>query len=93
MLTLAMSIRLLSYEISAVLAFSAIRNQDRVGLYLFTDEVETYIPPKKGKNHVFWILREIFEFNPKGRRTSLSSAFNFMLKTNMFELKIKLLVI
>jgi len=78
----AQSKREVAAEIAAVLAFSAIRNQDRVGLYLFTDKVEQYIPPKKGKNHVFWILREIFEFTPKGRKTSLSSALSFMLKTN-----------
>ncbi len=54
-------------EIAAVLAFSAIRNNDRVGLIIFTDKVEHFVPPKKGKTHVLRVIRDILSFEPKGR--------------------------
>jgi uncharacterized protein (DUF58 family) len=72
----------ISGEIAAILGFSANSNKDRVGLVLFTDEVEFYLPPKKGKDHILRILREIYYFKPKGRKTSLSKAVDFVLKTN-----------
>ena len=56
-------------EISATLAFSAIQNNDKVGLLLFSDEIELFIPPKKGKTHVLRIIRELLEFEPGSRRT------------------------
>ncbi|MBG90817.1 MAG: DUF58 domain-containing protein [Actinobacteria bacterium] len=68
-------------EIAAVLGFSATRNNDHVGLLLFTDQVERYIPPKKGKNHIFRLLREIFYFKPQHKGTSIRSALDFLLKT------------
>ena len=68
-------------EIAAILGFSANKNNDRVGLILFTNEVERYIPPKKGKNHMFRILRDIYYFKPKNKTTSLSSALRFLLNT------------
>ena len=58
-------------EISAVLAFSAIKNNDRVGLLIFTDEVEVFVPPKKGKRHVLRVIRELLYHEPRGQRESL----------------------
>lgn len=65
-------------EVSATLAFSAMQNNDKVGLILFSDEVELFIPPKKGKSHVLRIIRELLEFEPKSRRTDLSAALRFL---------------
>ncbi len=65
-------------EISATLAFSAMQNNDKVGLILFSDEVELFIPPKKGKSHVLRIIRELLEFEPASRRTNLSAALKFL---------------
>jgi uncharacterized protein (DUF58 family) len=68
----------LAAELAAVLAFSAIRNNDRVGLIIFTDEVEKYVPPKKGKRHVLRVVSEILSFSEKSRRTSLGSGLEFL---------------
>ena len=65
-------------EVSATLAFSALQNNDKVGLILFSDEVELFIPPKKGKSHVLRIIRELLEFEPASRRTDLSAALRFL---------------
>lgn len=65
-------------EISATLAFSALQNNDKAGLILFSDAVELYIPPKKGKSHVLRIIRELLEFKPKSNRTDLAEALKFM---------------
>ena len=65
-------------EISATLAFSALQNNDKVGLILFSDQVELFIPPKKGKSHVLRIIRELIEFQPVSRKTQLSEALKFM---------------
>lgn len=65
-------------EIAATLAFSAIQNNDKVGLILFSDQVELYIPPKKGKSHVLRIIRELIEFQPKSRQTNISEALKFL---------------
>jgi len=67
-------------EIAAVLAFSAIKNNDRVGAILFTDEVELYIAPRKGSRHVLRLVREILAFEPKGKKTSLKNALEFLLR-------------
>jgi uncharacterized protein (DUF58 family) len=64
-------------EICSLLAFSAIKNNDKVGLVVFTDEVELFISPRKGKRHVLRILREIFFFKPKSRKTNLKMALEF----------------
>ena len=64
-------------EISATLAFSAIQNNDKVGLILFTDNVEMYIPPAKGRTHILRIIRELIEFKPKSKRTDISAALEF----------------
>src|SRR5882762_2076424 len=61
--------RELAAEVACLLAFSAIRNNDKVGLILFTDRVELFIPPKKGRSHTLRLIREILFFEPKGRGT------------------------
>jgi uncharacterized protein (DUF58 family) len=70
--------RELAAEIASVLAFSAIRNNDKVGLLLFTDEVEKFIPPRKGRGHVLRVIREVLFFEPKRRGTNLIQALEFM---------------
>ena len=65
-------------EISATLAFSAMQNNDKVGLILFTDEVELFIPPKKGKSHVLRIIRELLEYKPNSRKTDLAGALKYL---------------
>ncbi len=65
-------------EIAATLAFSAIQNNDKVGLLLFSDQVELYIPPKKGKSHVLRIIRELIEFSPKSKQTNINEALKFL---------------
>lgn len=65
-------------EISALLAFSAIKNNDRVGLLIFTDEVEVYVPPKKGRRHVLRVIRELLYFQPRSRGTSIASALEYL---------------
>lgn len=70
--------RELAAEIASVLAFSAIRNNDKVGLLLFTSEVEKFIPPRKGRSHVLRVIREILFFKPEKRGTDLPEAMNFL---------------
>jgi len=65
-------------EIAATLAFSATQNNDKIGLILFSDEVELYIPPKKGRYHVLRIIRELIEFKPKSKLTNVAEAFKFL---------------
>jgi len=65
-------------EIAATLAFSATQNNDKIGLILFTDDVELYIPPKKGRSHVLRIIRELIEFKPKSKGTNVAEALKFM---------------
>ena len=65
-------------EIAATLAFSATQNNDKIGLILFSDEVELYIPPKKGKSHVLRIIRELLEFHPKSKNTDFVEALKFL---------------
>src|SRR5215218_3140936 len=70
--------RELAAEIASVMAFSAIRNNDKVGLILFTEEVEKFIPPRKGRRHVLRVIREILFYEPKRRGTDLNSALQFL---------------
>lgn len=70
--------RELAAEIASVLAFSAIRNNDKVGLILFTDEVEKFMPPRKGRRHVLRVIREILFYEPQRRGTNLSGALDFL---------------
>jgi len=65
-------------EIAATLAFSATQNNDKIGLILFSDDVELYIPPKKGKSHVLRIIRELIEFHPKSKNTNIAEALKFL---------------
>ena len=65
-------------QLGAMLAFSAIKNNDRVGLILFTDKVELFLPPRKGKKHVLRSIREIVEFEPKRRGTNISEALAYL---------------
>ena len=67
-------------EIAAVLGFSAIKNNDKVGLILFSDDIEKYVVPKKGKSHVLRVVRELLYHRPKGRRTSIQNAIDFLMK-------------
>ncbi len=67
-------------ELAAVLAFSAMGNNDKVGAILFTDRIERYIPPKKGRSHVLRIIRELIEFTPEGRATKLSDALDHFVR-------------
>jgi uncharacterized protein (DUF58 family) len=68
-------------EIAATMAFSATQNNDKIGLILFSDQIELYIPPKKGKSHVLRIIRELIEFQPKSKKTDLSQALKFLSGT------------
>lgn len=65
-------------EIAATLAFSAIQNNDKVGLMLFANKVELYIPPKKGRSHVLRIIRDLIEFKPKTKKTNINEALKFL---------------
>ncbi|MEP6698294.1 MAG: DUF58 domain-containing protein [Verrucomicrobiota bacterium] len=72
--------RELAAEVASLLAFSAIRNNDKVGLLLFTDRVELFIPPKKGRSHTLRIIREILFFEPAGRGTAPALALDYLNK-------------
>ena len=72
--------REIAAELAAVVAFSAIKNNDRVGLYIVTDKVERYIPPKKGRKHVLRVIGEILAFKPKSRGTDLAKGLDFLGK-------------
>jgi len=65
-------------EIAAVLAFSAIQNNDKVGVIFFSDQIEKFIPPKKGATHILRIIRELVDFKPQSQRTNISEALKFL---------------
>jgi uncharacterized protein (DUF58 family) len=65
-------------ELSAILAFSALKNNDKVGLILFTDKVEKFVPPRKGNKHVLRIIRDVLSFEPEGNWTNMRTALEFM---------------
>lgn len=65
-------------EIAATLAFSATQNNDKIGLILFSDTIELFIPPKKGRSHVLRIIRELLEFQPKNTKTNIAEALKFL---------------
>ena len=65
-------------EMAATLAFSAIQNNDKIGVVFFSDRIEKYIPPKKGRKHILYIIREMLELKPQSRRTSLAQAIEFL---------------
>lgn len=72
--------RQIAAEICSVLAFSAIRNNDKVGLIIFTDKVEKFIPPRKGISHVLRIVREALYFTPNGKKTNIPAALEYLNK-------------
>lgn len=67
-------------EIAATLAFSATQNNDKVGLILFSDQIELFIAPKKGRSHVLRIIRELIDFNPKSKKTDITQALEYLSK-------------
>ena len=69
-------------EIAAVLAFSAAQNNDKVGCIFFSDKIEKFIPPKKGKSHILMIIRELLQFKPESNRTALSEAVRYLTNVN-----------
>ena len=72
----------LAAEIASVLAFAATKNNDKVGLIIFSDHVEKFIPPKKGKNHVWRVIKEVIEHNPASTRTDIAGALNYLNKVS-----------
>jgi uncharacterized protein (DUF58 family) len=70
--------RSLITEISAVLSFSAIENNDKIGVILFSDRIEKFIPPQKGRKHILRIIRELLEFKPQSRGTDISESLRFL---------------
>ena len=69
--------REIATELSAVLAFSAIKNNDKVGVIFFSDIIEEFIPPKKGKSHILRIIRQILSFKPQNKKTNISQAIEY----------------
>ena len=69
-------------EIAATLAFSAAKNNDKVGCILFSDHIEKFIPPKKGRSHILMIIRELVSFTPKGTATNISEALRYLVGVN-----------
>ena len=65
-------------EIAATLAFSAIQNNDKIGVVFFSDRIEKYIPPKKGRKHILYIIRELLDFQPQSHRTDVKQALEFL---------------
>ena len=68
-------------ELSAILAFSALKNNDKVGLILFTDQIEKFVSPRKGRSHVLRIIREVLSFKPQGNKTDLKGALEYFNHT------------
>ena len=65
-------------EIAATIAFSAIQNNDKIGVVFFSDRIEKYIPPKKGRKHILYIIREMLDFHPESKRTDVKQAVEFL---------------
>ena len=65
-------------EIAATIAFSAIQNNDKIGVVFFSDKIEKYIPPKKGRKHILYIIREMLDFHPESKRTDVKQAEEFL---------------
>ena len=76
--SLVQSKREVAAEVAALVAFSAIKNNDRVGLIIFTDDVELFVPPKKGKKHVLRVISEILTFSPRSPKTDVKSGLEFL---------------
>ena len=67
-------------EIAATIAFSAIQNNDKIGVIFFSDHIEKYIPPKKGRKHILYIIREMLDFKPESKRTDVGMAVEFLTR-------------
>ena len=67
-------------EIAATMAFSAIQNNDKIGVIFFSDHIEKYIPPKKGRHHILYIIRELLDFKPKSARTDIAMAVSYLTR-------------
>lgn len=74
------TVRELAAEIAATLAFSAMQNNDKVGAILFSDRIEKFIPPAKGKRHILCIVRELLNFTPQGKRTDVGNAMEYFMR-------------
>lgn len=72
----------LAAEIGAILACTAIKNNDKVGMIIFTDKVEKYIPPKKGTSHIWRVIREILSYKPENTKTDISKALEFLIQVS-----------
>jgi len=76
--TVSQTKRQMATEIAATLAFSAIQNNDKIGVIFFSDKVEKFIPPKKGRKHILFIIRELLNFQPESQKTDLGMAIQFL---------------
>ena len=76
--TISQTKRQMAAEIAATLAFSAIQNNDKVGVIFFSDRIEKFIPPKKGRKHILLIIRELLDFKPESRKTDIGQAIEFL---------------
>ena len=79
--TISQTKRQMTAEIAATLAFSAIQNNDKIGVIFYTDRVEKFIPPQKGRKHILYIIRELLELKPVGRGTNLGNALEYLINT------------
>ena len=78
--TVKQSKRDMAAEIAATLAFSAIQNNDKIGVIFFSDRIEKYIPPKKGRKHILYIIREMLDFKPASRKTHVAQAVEYLTR-------------
>ncbi len=76
--TSVMTKRNMQTEIAATLAFSAMQNNDKIGVIFFSDTIEKFIPPKKGRRHILYIIRELLEFKPRSQKTDIGAAVEFL---------------
>ncbi|KDR51879.1 DUF58 domain-containing protein [Hoylesella loescheii] len=72
--------RQMATEMAAILAFSAIQNNDKIGVIFFSDRIEKYIPPKKGRKHILYIIHEMLDFKPESKRTNVAAAIEYLTR-------------
>lgn len=72
--------REMATEMAAILAFSAIQNNDKIGVIFFSDHIEKYIPPKKGRKHILYIIHEMLDFKPQSKRTNVAAAIEYLTR-------------
>ena len=72
--------REMATEMAAILAFSAIQNNDKIGVIFFSDRIEKYIPPKKGRKHILYIIHEMLDFKPESKRTNVTAAIEYLTR-------------